>query len=132
MVLRTSDMEFYVNKPTSKLALAPIQDSTHTWDEKSKTHHVRSTSRDDSGLSSAPLNFRRVRSNSTGTLYVNQTMRAPDRDGTITCVCTVFRAHMLAAHSEDGGKHVAPIPTPKDSRFATFDDVNSEIVMQHV
>ena len=35
--------------------------------------------------------------NSTGTIFVDTTMSAPDKDATIHCVCTVIRVHILNA-----------------------------------
>ena len=43
----------------------------------------------------------RQRRNTCGTLYVGSTMAAPDKDGTIKCVCAVFRAHILQSEMED-------------------------------
>jgi hypothetical protein len=90
----------------------------------SAPHHRSTMSRDDSFLDSfgkdpgshkevfaeADVNRRprhcHRRHNTTSTMFVTDHMCAPDRDGTITCVCTVIRAHLKEAHTrlyEGGG-----------------------------
>lgn len=41
------------------------------------------------------------RRNSTGTIYIANTMSAQDNDATIHCVCVVIRAHMISAAREN-------------------------------
>lgn len=46
-------------------------------------------------------NLSRKRRNSTGTIYIVNTMSAQDNDATINCVCMVIRAHMTSAAREN-------------------------------
>lgn len=50
--------------------------------------------RSSSGL---PRESPRVNRNSTGTVFLDTTLDAPDRDATIRCVCHVVRAHIASA-----------------------------------
>lgn len=43
---------------------------------------------------------RTTRRNTCGTMYIRNTMSAPDKDGTIRCVCGVFRSHILSSENE--------------------------------
>ena len=57
----------------------------------------------------------RPRCNTTSTIVVDATMSAPDRDATIQCVCTCFRAHMVEAVAQ--GRTVGA-----DIRFRIFNE----------
>ena len=46
-----------------------------------------------------------TRRNTCGTLYVESTLSAPDKDATIKCVCGVYRAHLLQSRLENASVH---------------------------
>mmetsp|Transcript_6356 Transcript_6356/g.19281 ORF Transcript_6356/g.19281 Transcript_6356/m.19281 type:complete len:522 (+) Transcript_6356:102-1667(+) len=56
--------------------------------------------------------------NSTGTLFLDATLDAPDKEATIRCVCHVIRAHIAAA--ADAWK------TADKAAFAVFHDADAE------
>ncbi|GKZ01381.1 hypothetical protein MPSEU_001089000 [Mayamaea pseudoterrestris] len=45
-------------------------------------------------------NMMRQRRNTCGTIYVSSTLSDPDKDATITCVCAVYRTHVLQSAME--------------------------------
>ena len=76
--------------------------------------HRPAMARDDSCIDPGPRNTdlaevnqrpQHRRYNTTSTIFVTDHMSAPDRDGTITCVCAVIRAHLQEAHARlcEGG-----------------------------
>jgi len=62
------------------------------------------------------------RNNSTSTIYVNETMAAPDKDATIKAVCCVIRAHMLSAAARDDAHTLDTVP----AEFKVFIDRDYE------
>jgi len=73
------------------------------------------------GLMRPPLR----RNNSTSTIYVNETMAAPDKESTIKVVCCVVRAHMLSAAARDDAHQVDNVP-PEFSVFIDRDYVRPQ------
>jgi hypothetical protein len=91
------------------------------------THRRSSLSRDDSFIDPRRKTVfavadvekaRRPRCNSTSTIFVATTMCAPDRDGTITCVCTVIRAHLKEAQR----RVVSPTAQQQNRNFQKFEE----------
>ena len=65
------------------------------------------------------------RRNSTGTIFLSNTMSFQDNAATIECVCVVIRTHMLDAAKEN----VVPLPEYdvfKDSNFQKKDGKSSD------
>lgn len=56
------------------------------------------------------------RRNSTGTIYISQTMAQQDNTATIQCVCMVIRAHMVTAAKEN----IVPLPQYDVFKDAAF------------
>lgn len=75
----------------------------------------------------------RKRRNSTGTLYVDNTMSQQDDEATITCVCKVIRAHMLDAAREN----IAPLKEydifkDRDFRRVSMRDSSSPLASEGI
>jgi len=78
--------------------LAPHCDSKLSYTDGDTAHFrsFREPSSDKSKSSSSSLStVNRKRRNSTGTMYVKNTMSVQDNDATIMCVCAVIRAHIV-------------------------------------
>jgi hypothetical protein len=87
-------------------------------------HRRASLSRDDSCIDPRRKTVfavadvdRRPRCNSTSTIFVATTMCAPDKDATITCVCTVIRAHLKEAQAR-----LLPKTSAANRNFQKFEE----------
>eukprot|EP00521_Asterionellopsis_glacialis_P009485 CAMPEP_0195288058 /NCGR_PEP_ID=MMETSP0707-20130614/4870_1 /TAXON_ID=33640 /ORGANISM="Asterionellopsis glacialis, Strain CCMP134" /LENGTH=1303 /DNA_ID=CAMNT_0040347877 /DNA_START=24 /DNA_END=3935 /DNA_ORIENTATION=+ len=69
--------------------------------------------------------------NTCGTLYVSNTMSAPDKDATIRCVCGVFRAHILQSVKEEENNFLGPsLETSKYRKFNDFADQRTPLTVE--
>ncbi len=71
---------------------------------ESKAHYADDSKSTPSSSSSSGT--AKKRRNSTGTIYVTNTMSIQDNTATIHCVCAVIRAHMVSAAREN----IVPLP----------------------
>lgn len=60
--------------------------------------------------------------NTCGTIYVENTMTAPDKDATIKCVCGVYRAHLVQAAREESHQET---PRITFEEYEIFNDIQS-------
>jgi len=86
------ETEFFAGKESKEFAAhnqftRPIFPNT-----KSFTNVVGNQTQVEEKLNKPSLGRRR---NTCGTMYVGETMSAPDKEATIKCVCAVYRAHIL-------------------------------------